>query len=186
MFVRYFVEVRLAAPRVEAALLAAPDGWLPAVAADASRHGERLLARARGGAAGGAADGADGGEPVEVELGRAVRFPSKLALPISWWQANGGGMLPALDAEIEVGTLGPDHTQLALNGRYARPTGTDGRVVDRFLLHRVAEATVKRFLDEVADRVARDAPAAGPVPAIDVGDVAEVAGQAPPGARPDW
>jgi len=147
MFVRYFVEVRLPAERVEAALIAAAEAWLPAVAVDASDHGERLLAVAGAGAA-------TSDRVVEVELGTAVRFPSKLAMPISWRPAGGGAALPALDADIEVGTLGPDHTQLAVNCRYTRPAGRRSASVDRFLLHRVAEATMKRFLDEVASRVA--------------------------------
>jgi hypothetical protein len=155
MFVRYFAEVPLPAHQVEAVLLVAAEDWLPAVAVGASEHGERLLARAGAGPVHGTVPGA-GVAPdhaIEVEVGRAVRFPSKLAVPISWRPAGGSGLLPALDAEIEVGALGPDQTQLAVNGRYARVVGSAGNGVDRFLLHRVAEATMKRFLDEVAGEV---------------------------------
>jgi hypothetical protein len=149
MFLRYFVEVPLPAARVET-LLERAGAWLPMVVADANQHGQALLTRV----------GMSAAEPAEapargwlVELGRAVRFPSKLALPISWRPASEPGLLPALEAEIEVGTLGPGDTQLSINGRYTPPRWLAGTTADRLLLHRVAEATLKRFLDEVASRL---------------------------------
>jgi hypothetical protein len=60
-----------------------------------------------------------------------------------------------MDGDIELGPLGPGRTQLALSARYRPPLGTLGRAVDRVLLHRVAEATVKDFLDRVADALTR-------------------------------
>ncbi|HZD75078.1 MAG TPA: hypothetical protein VE776_14525, partial [Actinomycetota bacterium] len=41
-------------------------------------------------------------------------------------------------------------TQLAISGRYDPPLGTVGRTIDRIALHRIAEATIKDFLDRVA------------------------------------
>ena len=43
MFVRYFVELPLAAARVEEALLASPPGWLSAMAGAAQARGDELL-----------------------------------------------------------------------------------------------------------------------------------------------
>ena len=40
-------------------------------------------------------------------------------------------------------------TQLAISARYEPPFGAIGRLVDRAVLHRVAEATLKDFLDRV-------------------------------------
>jgi hypothetical protein len=51
---------------------------------------------------------------------------------------------------VELGTLGKDRTQLAISGRYDPPLGTVGRTIDHIALHRVAEATIKDFLDRVA------------------------------------
>ncbi len=62
----------------------------------------------------------------------------------------GGHLLPRLDAELELASLGRTRTQLAISGRYDPPLGTVGRAIDRFALHRVAEATIKDFLDRVA------------------------------------
>ena len=43
MFVRYFVELPLAAAPVEEALLASPPGWLSAMAGAAPARGDELL-----------------------------------------------------------------------------------------------------------------------------------------------
>jgi hypothetical protein len=40
-----------------------------------------------------------------------------------------------------------------MSARYVPPLGAVGRTIDRALLSRVAEATVKDFLDRVADAI---------------------------------
>ncbi len=148
MFIRYFVELPLPLDQVERTLLTTLDQWLPALAGDAASRGEGLLAEVGIGP-----PGRRVGVPVTVRLADPVRFPSKTLLPMTWEPVKGGSIFPNLDADIEVGPLGPDRTQLAINGRYQPPLGRLGRAVDRALLHRVAEATVKDFLDRVAEAV---------------------------------
>jgi hypothetical protein len=146
MFLRYFVELNLPAARAEAALLDSPTAWLPALADGAVERAEPLLAEV------GVGQGSlRVARRVTVRLGQPVRFPSKLALPMSWEPS--GWLLPKLDAELELGALGRERTQLALSGNYDPPLGTVGRTVDRLALHRIAEATIKDFLDRVAARL---------------------------------
>jgi hypothetical protein len=153
MFLRYFVELDLPAAQAEAALLDSPSAWLPALADGAIERAEALLAEV------GVGQGSlRVAKRVTVRLGRPVRFPSKLALPMSWEPR--GWLLPRLDGELELGTLGKNRTQLALSGNYEPPLGTVGRTVDRLALHRVAEATIKDFLDRVATTLQADAAAA--------------------------
>jgi hypothetical protein len=83
------------------------------------------------------------------QLGKPVAFPSMTSLPMTWEPLGMDGLFPRLDADIEVGPLGEDRTQLAISARYRPPLGVVGRAIDRVLLHRVAEATVKDFLDRV-------------------------------------
>ena len=144
MFVRYYVEVPLAATRVEAALLASPPEWLSAMAGAAQAHGDELLT-----AVGVGPLGPRLGRRVVIELGEPARFPSMTSLPLTWEPAGLESLLPRLDASIEVGSLGEDRTQLAISARYRPPLGVVGRAVDRVLLHRVAEATLKDFLDRL-------------------------------------
>jgi hypothetical protein len=84
-----------------------------------------------------------------VRLGEPVRFPSMVSLPLTWEPVGRHGLLPRLDADLELGALGGDRTQLAISARYRPPLGVVGRAVDRVLLHRVAEATLKDFLDRL-------------------------------------
>lgn len=79
------------------------------------------------------------------------------------WRATGPDRLfPQLDADLEVAALGRGRTQLSISARYRPPMGAAGRALDRALLHRVAEATIKDFLDRVGERVAaREAPTLG-------------------------
>ncbi len=159
MFVRYFIELPLPAKTVEQTLLTSPAEWLPALANKAEQHGEGLLAQTQvqvqvGVSLGGDGDG-DGGrrvtKRVEVELGPVVRYPSRTILALRWRPVGPGasGLLPGLDADLEIGPLGPERTQLSLSGSYHPPFGQLGRLADRVVLHRLAEATVKDFLDRV-------------------------------------
>ncbi len=50
-------------------------------------------------------------------------------------------------------SLGAQLTQLSLNGRYQPPLGLVGRTIDKALLSRVAEATIKDFIDRLASAI---------------------------------
>ncbi len=146
MFVRYYVELPLPSDLVEGALVDAPSEWLSALAGEADERGGGLAAEVGVGPLGPRL-----GRRVAVRVGAPVRLPSKTLLPFTWRPTSGNGLLPDLDGDLELGALGPGHTQVALSARYRPPLGTVGRAVDRVLLHRVAEATVKDFLDRIAD-----------------------------------
>jgi hypothetical protein len=148
MFVRYFVELPLPAAQVERALLASPAEWLSAMAGAAQERGDGLLTEVGVGPLGTRLR-----RRVQVELGEPVRFPSMTSLPLTWEPVGLEGLLPRLDADIELGALGEDRTQLAVSARYRPPLGAVGRTVDRVLLHRVAEATVKDFLDRLGHAI---------------------------------
>ena len=75
------------------------------------------------------------------------------SIPMAWEPLGAEGLLPKLEADLEVGALGAARTQLAISARYQPPLGAVGRAADRVLLHRVAEATVKDFLDRVGDAI---------------------------------
>ena len=159
MFVRYFVEVPLPAARVERALLDSPAEWLSAMAGAAEERGGELL-----GEVGVGPLGARLGR-VRVQLGEPVHFPSMTSLPLTWEPVRLEGLLPRLDADLELGALGDDQTQLAISARYRPPLGVLGRTADRVLLHRVAEATLKDFLDRLGQAITDQAMAPDPGPA---------------------
>lgn len=147
MFIRYYLELPLPFEEVERALVREPGTWVPGLARDAERHGENLLAEV--GFA--VADSRRVDKQVEIEFGRPHRIPSKTVLPMSWRATGPERLFPSLDADLEIAALGPSRSQLSISARYRPPMGTLGRVLDRALLHRVAEATIKDFLDRVGE-----------------------------------
>ena len=151
MFIRYFIEIPRPMAEVEPELLESPGSWSTAPARGAETRGEELLAEVGFGP-----PGARIGKRVELQFGEPVRFPSKTVLPMSWKLAGLEGLFPELEADIEVGQLGPERTQLSISARYTPPFGSLGRVLDRALLHRVAEATVKDFLDRAGQILSAD------------------------------
>ena len=145
MFVRYFVEIPTPFEAVEPVLFNGPEGWIPGLAQEAGDRGEELLTEVGFGQGGRRVR-----REVQISVGETMRFPSKTVLPISWRPASGNRLLPALEADLEIAPLGPSRTQLAFSARYDPPLGPIGQAIDRALLHRVAEATVKDFLDHTA------------------------------------
>jgi hypothetical protein len=152
MFVRYYLELPIPPARVEQALLGPPE-WLSELAGEAQRRGDVLLAEVGVGPLGPRL-----GRRVAVRLGTPVAFPSKTSLPMTWEPLGMAGLLPRLDADLEVGPLGQDRTQLAISARYRPPLGVVGQAIDQVLLHRVAEATVKDFLDRVGQAITGQGP----------------------------
>ena len=71
------------------------------------------------------------------------------------WEATGpgGGLFPVLDADITVAPAGHRSTVLTLRAVYRPPFGALGEALDRVILHRVAEATIRGFLARVAARI---------------------------------
>jgi hypothetical protein len=147
VFARYFVELPLVPEQVENALLADPQTWLPGIAQHANHRGDELLAEV------GFGEDVRIARTVSIDLARPVHMPTKTVLPLRWQASGSKGLFPSLDADLEIAALSPERAQLAISARYVPPLGVVGRAIDRALLFRVAEATLKDFLDQVAKAV---------------------------------
>lgn len=147
MFVRYFAELPYPLAPVEAALLRSPSEWIPGVAEHAEDIGEHLLAEV------GFGQGTRMARKVVIELKDPIRFPSRTVLPMSWHAADHEALYPKLEADIEVASLGSDKTQLSVSARYQPPLGRVGKAIDKTFMHRVAEATIKDFVDQACGRL---------------------------------
>lgn len=145
MFIRYYLDLPMPFAEVEARLLQNPGSWVPGIAEGAESRGERLLAEV------GFPTNSERrvAKSVEIELGTPYRIPAKAVLPLTWKATWAEGLFPVLEADLEIAALGAERTQLSISGRYRPPLGAIGRALDRALLHRVAEATIKDFLDGV-------------------------------------
>ena len=149
MFIRYYLELSLPFEDVEEGLLADPQVWLPGIAGEAQDMGEQLL-----GEVGFSFDNDRRlRKEVHIELGPPYRMPGKTLLPLSWKATGPERLFPPLDADLEIAALGRSRTQLSISARYLPPLGVVGKALDRVLLHRVAEATIKDFLDRVGEGI---------------------------------
>ena len=149
VFIRYYLDLSLPFEDVLDALLADPEVWLPGVALGAEDRGEQLL----GEVGFSIDDDRRLSKEVHVELQPPYRMPGKTLLPLSWKATGPERLFPSLDADVEIAALGRSRTQLSISARSRPPLGVVGKALDRVLLHRVAEATIKDFMDRVGEGI---------------------------------
>ena len=71
-------------------------------------------------------------------------------LTLEWQAASNPSMFPSMKATLLIFPLSATETQLELIGTYEPPMGKLGDVIDAAAGHRLAEASVTRFINEVA------------------------------------
>lgn len=143
MFVRYETEVPIPLPDVQRGIDSL-QSQLRALADVAYREGEELRARVGPGPGNLAKE-------VRLEIGAPEIHRSGLVYSVSWSAVGAEMLFPRLEADLIVSHIGPDHTRIIMDGTYQPPLGPFGRVVDRVLLRHVAEATVKTWVDRLAE-----------------------------------
>ena len=143
MFVADQVAVPIAISAARARLLAylSIDG-LQEPSQDANEVGRDLLLRAGVGSF---------SKQMLVQLLRPYQHDGVLVVPVRWVATGAtGAMFPQLDGNLELAPTDEGLSVLRLNGSYRPPLAAVGGGLDRLLLHRVADATVRRFLQDVA------------------------------------
>jgi hypothetical protein len=85
------------------------------------------------------------------EQPREVSSPPVTRLRLEWGATKLPRLFPFMTAELSIYPLTATETQLALSGRYEPPLGMLGSAMNAILGHRIAEASVHRFLTDVAD-----------------------------------
>jgi hypothetical protein len=91
---------------------------------------------------------------VKVHFGDLV-VRGESALLILRWEAvgPGGDLFPALDADLTLTPAGEQAALLTLAAVYRPPLGRLGEGLDRAGLNRVATATIRAFLNHLADLI---------------------------------
>ncbi len=128
-----------------------PGRWLPAPAramADAVTPEWVVTLHAEGAMPQPLAD-----HPALVRLGPASQTSTTLLRSIAWRSASAQLLTPVLEADLSLTSLDGYGCQLSLMGSYRPPLAVAGAAGDRLLGHRVAEACVRRFVLELADRL---------------------------------
>ena len=148
LFVHDFVDV--ACPIEVAQEWCHGDGRrLEPLAASAGRDADELLVRMGPSWVWGALS-----KEVRVSLGGCRERGAGIAVSIRWMAAQLPALFPVLDGDLEFAPIGPSQIRVILSASYVAPLGELGRRLDRALLHRIAESTVRSFLVRLAESLA--------------------------------
>jgi hypothetical protein len=90
---------------------------------------------------------------VRVQVRELPRTEKSAGIALRWEAVGpGGGLFPVLDADVRLTPV--EHvTLLSMVGSYRPPLGSLGQALDRAILHRVAAATIRGFVAQVAARI---------------------------------
>ena len=138
-FIEYFGTVDRPSPVVQASLREVL-GKLGTWAGDSYREGERLSMKV---------GPSKMAKSVSVEVGEPMYGSAAMRVPIRWRATGAGRMFPEMTADLVIQPLGEEATILTFQGSYEPPLGEVGRVLDRAVLHRVAQVSVKDFVDRI-------------------------------------
>lgn len=116
---------------------------------------------------------------VRVRFAEPVQRDRLITMPMRW-QTTGpaGELFPVMDADLTLINDGESQTRIRLDGSYRPPFGRAGTALDRAVMSRLAEATIRSLVEGIADAVADPAPELQPGrevaarwwPAIDPGE----------------
>lgn len=79
----------------------------------------------------------------------------RLTMDIEWEAAKASRLFPLMNGRLSVYPLSATETQLDFSGEYEPPFGVIGTAVDALVGHRIADASVHRFVADVADYLRR-------------------------------
>jgi hypothetical protein len=136
---------------VREALLADPIGIFLRATRGASSRAEVVAASLRT-SIGPIEVGAD----IAIQVAEVTELTSPFGTPMTslrleWQAVRGPGLFPSMNATLSIYALSATETQLDLHGLYRPPLGFFGTAVDALVGYRVAEATVLRFVQEIAE-----------------------------------
>jgi hypothetical protein len=97
--------------------------------------------------------GSSMGRTVDLELGSFEHGSEIARLPLRWLAKEHTNLFPTMVGELRLSDVGSAETELRLVGEYEPPLGALGAVADRMAGHRVAERSVRDFLEGVAHRL---------------------------------
>ena len=95
-----------------------------------------------------------GGVGVEADITISVKNIEEKAsatrMQLEWESATMPNLFPLMKAEIAIYPLTATETQLDFQGTYKPPLGALGKAMNALVGHRIAEASVHRFVTDVA------------------------------------
>lgn len=92
------------------------------------------------------------------ETPAAAGRPATTHIKLAWKAAHAAAIFPSMEADLAVYPLSKEETQLDLHGLYRPPLGAVGSAVDSMVGHRIADASVHRFVADVASLLKNELP----------------------------
>ena len=90
---------------------------------------------------------------VEIILGSPMGRSGSVLIPMDWKATGVGVLFPVMSADLVLQPVGPGLVQVVFRGSYQPPLGGFGRLLDRTIMHRLAEASAKSFLDQLCGAI---------------------------------
>ena len=143
--------------RVRAALVADPAAIFRAATYAAANRAQSVAAELKVTIA-----GVNVGADITVSIGQIAdethgAFDAAITrIPISWEAVRHPQFFPLMTAILSVYPLTSTETQLDFLGHYDPPLGAIGQALDALVGHRIAEASVHRFVTDVAEFLRKD------------------------------
>lgn len=100
--------------------------------------------------------GVEIGTEIAISINAIEETPSKATAPattrldLAWEATKSPRLFPIMQAQLSIYALTAQETQLDFLGQYDPPMGALGNAVNAVLAHRFAEASVHRFLSDLA------------------------------------
>jgi hypothetical protein len=145
MQVHYFTELALPVSDVADRIAGMIDRF-ESFGTDAYRAGEALYARV------GPSEGRMA-KTVSLDLGGRATQGDADVFPVAWWATGASSLFPRMEGELSVAPIGDSLSRLGFEGTYEPPLGILGSLLDRTLMRRVADSTVKSWVDRLAAEI---------------------------------
>jgi len=89
-------------------------------------------------------------------LTAVTAFPARwqergVVVPIEWRPVRLESLIPVLEADLELSALDGTTSRLGVNGVYKAPLGRLGLRLDRMAMRRLAESTIRGFLQDLSE-----------------------------------
>lgn len=75
---------------------------------------------------------------------------------LGWEAARATALFPHMEATLSAWPLSSTETQIELDGAYRPPLGTLGKAMDALVMHRLAEAALHRFLEDIVAQLRKE------------------------------
>lgn len=85
------------------------------------------------------------------ERDRVAGASARTTLDLEWEASRSPRLFPIMKGQLSIYPLTAKETQLDFHGHYDPPLGPLGSAMDALVGHKIAEASVHRFVDDVAE-----------------------------------